>query len=240
MTAQSFETMGTVVSLRADAGADVLQVVRRVFDDADHRFSLYRADSELSGIRDGTMRLADAGEELRKMYALAIDWRIATDGAFTPHRPDGVIDLDGIVKAWAMDRAVRELSGDWCLNVGGDVLVAGEQPDGTPWTVGIVDPFDRNALVASFVLDASRRAAATSGTSERGEHIWMSSVPEFVQVTVLAGDILTADVLATAIMSGGSAALDAMTDRFGVEVLAVTRAGELLATPSLRVAPLAG
>lgn len=229
-----FDVMGTTVSLRAGIDDAQFDRVRAVFRDADARFSLYRPDSELSGIRDGTLRLADASADLREVYALAIEWRIATDGAFTPHRPDGVIDLDGVVKAWAMERAARELGTDWCLNVGGDVLVSGVQPDGAPWSLGIVDPFDRTALLATVELAGSRRAAATSGSAERGDHIWtQGAAPQFVQVTVLADDILTVDVLATAIISGGATTLDAVTDRFAVDVLVVDRSGELLATPSL-------
>ncbi len=232
-----FEVMGTVVSLRAAIDDAAFDRVRSVFTDADARFSLYRPDSELSSIRDGRHRLSDASAELRAVYALAIDWRIATDGAFTPHRPDGLVDLDGVVKAWAMDRAAAHLGGDWCLNVGGDVLVAGAQPDGSPWSVGIVDPVDRATLLTSIELAGSRAAAATSGSSERGEHIWTraGTASEFVQVTVIADDILTADVLATAIVSGGVATLDTVTDRFDVDVLTVDRSGELRATPSLRV-----
>lgn len=230
-----FDVMGTVASLRADIDEVALGRVRAVFEDAEARFSLYRPDSELSGIRGGTLRLADASAELREMYALAIDWRIATDGAFTPHRPDGMIDLDGVVKAWAMERAARELRTDWCLNVGGDVLVSGVQPDGAPWSLGVVDPFDRSALLATLEFDGERRAAATSGSAERGDHIWTRAgeAAEFIQATVLADDILTADVLATAIISGGQATLDAVTRRFPVDALVVARSGELLATPAL-------
>jgi thiamine biosynthesis lipoprotein len=50
-------------------------------------------------------------------------------------------------------------------------------------------------------------------------------------VSVAAADILTADVLATAIVSGGRAALDEFAERFDVDVLAVQRDGSLLATP---------
>jgi thiamine biosynthesis lipoprotein len=229
-----FGVMGTILSLRADIDAAALGRVRAVFEDAEERFSLYRPASELSGIRNGTLHLPEASVELREMYALALDWRTATDGAFTPHRPDGVIDLDGVVKAWAMERAARELGTDWCLNVGGDVLVSGVQPDGAPWSLGIVDPFDRSGLLATVEL--AGRAAATSGSAERGEHIWTrSGAPAgFVQATVLADDIVTADVLATAIVSGGAATLDAVTSRFEVDALVVDRSGGLLATPGLR------
>jgi thiamine biosynthesis lipoprotein len=170
------------------------------------------------------------------VYATALGWRGETGGAFTPHRPDDAIDLNGIVKAWAMAEAGRALGdGDWCLNVGGDVLVSG-QAAGAPWVVGIVDPAARASLLTAVPLVGGRRAAATSGSAERGDHIWTRGreAAEFVQVTVVADDIVTADVLATAIVSGGAATLDDLTARFDVDVLTVDREGALRATPGMR------
>jgi len=237
MTRATFETMGTVVSLDGVGSPALLDAVRAVFDAAARRFSLYRPDSELRRIADGSLELLDASAELREVYATALGWRGETGGAFTPHRPDGTVDLNGIVKAWAMAEAGRALGdGDWCLNVGGDVLVIGEAGPGAPWVVGIVDPADRAALLTGLPLVGGRRAAATSGSAERGDHIWTRGreAAEFVQVTVLADDIVTADVLATAIVSGGSATLNDLTARFDVDVLTVARSGELRATPGIR------
>ena len=71
----------------------------------------------------------------------------ATSGAFTPHRPDGAVDLSGIVKALGIQAAAAVLDAhgvrDYVLNAGGDVVVSGAQPDGRPWVVGIVDPDGR-------------------------------------------------------------------------------------------------
>ncbi len=233
----TFETMGTVVSLEWLGDDRQLAGVRGIFEDADRRFSLYRPDSELSRIDDGSLELMDASSEMREVYATALGWRGETGGAFTPHRPDGTLDLNGIVKAWAMADAGRALGeGDWCLNVGGDVLVSGQAEGGAPWVVGIVDPDDRTGLLTALPLARGRRAAATSGSAERGDHIWTRGREgsEFVQVTVVADDIVTADVLATAIVSGGSAALDDLTGRFDVDVLTVNREGALRATPRMR------
>lgn len=233
---ETFETMGTVVSLEW-VGDQALDAIRRVFEDADRRFSLYRPDSELRRVADGTLELVDASIELREVYATALGWRGETGGAFTPHRPDGALDLNGIVKAWAMADAGRALgNGDWCLNVGGDVLVSGQAEGGAPWVVGIVDPADRTGLLTALPLVGARRAAATSGSAERGDHIWTRgrAGAEFVQVTVVADDIVTADVLATAIVSGGSASLNDLTARFDVDVLTVDHHGDLRATPGMR------
>jgi FAD:protein FMN transferase len=234
-----FSTMGTVVSLSYDGARDAdLGGLEQTFACYDSRFSLYREDSELSRIRAGELSLAESSDQLREAYSIALEWRDSTHGEFTPHRPDGVIDLSGVVKALAMEQAgiglVARGASNWCLNVGGDVLVAGLDQNMNPWTIGIVDPLDREALLTAAALQDSRRACATSGSAERGDHIWtIGAAPVvFVQATVLADDIVTADVLATAIIAGGPAALDQISATWDVDVLTIDRAGEIRMTPN--------
>ncbi|TCL83609.1 MULTISPECIES: FAD:protein FMN transferase [unclassified Rathayibacter] len=242
----TFPTMGTVASLRAEAEAP-LAAIRAVFRSADERFSLYRPESEASRIADGRLRLADASAEMRDAYAEALEWRTATDGAFTPHRPDGVLDLAGTVKARAIAAAGRllERGGDapWLLTVGGDVLGSRAVDANThadPVRIGIVDPDDRRSLLCAVPIAGDRRAVATSGTAERGEHVWRrphdADGVRFRQVTVLAGDILTADVLATAVLAGGEPTLDRVLSRWDVDVLACGTGGDLLVSDRLRAA----
>ncbi|WP_370448979.1 FAD:protein FMN transferase [Cryobacterium sp. Hb1] len=245
MPARTCATMGTVVSLRlggsaADVDSAAVEVVESVFRRWDEQFSLYREDSELSRIARGDIRLTEASQSLRSCYALALDWRERTRGVFTPHRADGVIDLSGVVKALAIAEAGTVLTArspaNWSINAGGDVLVGGNA--GHPeWVVAIVDPGNRSEVIANVPLGYPLRAVATSGSAERGEHIWTPRDGEpspFRQVSVFAADIVTADVLATAIVAGGESTLSEMTERFAIDVLAVLRDGQLLATPGLR------
>ena len=236
-----FSSMGTAVSLEwepAPRTGSVADNVEQAFAELDRDFSLFRPDSELSRIGRGELRLLDAGEPVHAVYAQALEWRSRTSGAFTPHRPDGVIDLSGIVKALAIDRAgaVMEAAGlvDWCVNAGGDILrgaVARRR------SVGIVDPDDRTKLLCAVVLDGSRRAVATSGGSERGDHIWPredATGVRYSQVTVVADDIVSADVLATAIVAGGPTTLAEAARRWSVDILTVSTTGNLSATPGFR------
>ncbi|MEK0154480.1 FAD:protein FMN transferase [Arthrobacter oryzae] len=274
--------MGTVVSLTlpSTSGADELvaatAVVEQLFAGLDEAFSLYRPDSEASRIARAEIMLPDASEDMRRLYADAAGWRLVTEGAFTPERPDGVLDLSGIVKGHAIQEAGTSLLAlglrDWCLNAGGDVLVHGSPApasagDGTtesgspapgsgqPWRAGIVDPADRRTLIAGYPLGGrpeAKLALATSGSAERGDHIWTAgagrgsgrgsgtvagggrAAPAFRQVSVAAANIVTADVLATAIVAGGLPMLNRATDGWDIEVLAVRTGGELLATPGFR------
>ncbi|MBT2587687.1 FAD:protein FMN transferase [Arthrobacter sp. ISL-95] len=247
--------MGTVVGVTAASTApaqtavdeveSAVDVVEGIFSQLDLTFSLYRAGSEASRLDRGELTLAYASKTMQELYAEASEWRLATDGAFTAERPDGGLDLSGIVKAHAMREAALSLRAlglkDWCVNAGGDVLVNGSpeprpsSPIHEPWLAGIVDPLDRQALLGAYPLRAMS-ALATSGSAERGEHIWAvgSTRPDFAQVSVAAPDIVTADVLATAIVAGGTHSLDQAVDKWGVEVLAVRRDGTMLATPGFR------
>ena len=157
----TFETMGTVVSLE---GVDdrTVEKVKSIFAAADSRFSLYRPESELARIASGELAMMDSSVELRTAYADALAWSSLTSGAFSPNRPDGVVDLNGIVKAQAMQSAGGLIDSggwrEWSLNVGGDILIAGS----TVQTTGIVDPFDRAKLLCAIELRPPRVAVATS------------------------------------------------------------------------------
>lgn len=261
LKARTFGCMGTVISLAMPADAATAGTlprtnatehpieaaagaVERVFAGLDGTFSLYRPASEASRLARGEITLREASQEMRDRYADAAGWRLLTSDAFTPERPDGVLDLSGIIKGHAIQQAGDTLraSGlrDWCLNAGGDVLVSGSPVPGSrvPWQSGIVDPRDRTALVSAFPLGGCSRfsALATSGSAERGEHIWTAGAgrPAFVQVSVAAADMVTADVLATAIVAGGHPMLDRAADEWDVEILAVLGDGGLLATPGFR------
>ncbi|BCW73221.1 FAD:protein FMN transferase [Arthrobacter sp. NicSoilB8] len=258
LRARTFGSMGTVVSLTVPAeavpgaagGAELdaaTAAVERVFARLDETFSLYRPDSEASRLARGELSLREASAGMRDRYADALNWRLKTEGAFSPERPDGVLDLSGIIKGYAIGQAGEALRAlgitDWCLNAGGDVLVIGSPVPGSaaPWAAGVVDPRDRSSLLSAYKLGGPgpRRALATSGSAERGDHIWTAGTrgTGFVQVSVAAPDIVTADVLATAIVAGGTAMLQRATDGWEIDVLAVRRDGELLATPGFRASP---
>ncbi|WP_231595501.1 FAD:protein FMN transferase [Salinibacterium sp. SWN1162] len=249
---RAFATMGTMASIELPAAwASEVSEVQRIFRMIDDRYSLYSPDSELSLIAAGHTSLSHASAPLLGSYARALEWRSATSGNFSPHRPDGTIDLNGIVKAEAIEQAGEHLVAvgcpEWSINVGGDILVSptGAAPCATAsasplgsevMRAGIAEPLSPTELLCSLELRHPRRAIATSGSAQRGDHIWRAGSIEpvsFVQVSVVANDIVTADVLATAIVAGGHAALDDVTDRWDVDVITVDRAGALSATPGL-------
>ncbi|MDQ0734776.1 FAD:protein FMN transferase [Arthrobacter agilis] len=236
-----FFTMGTVVSFRAppEATAACTADVQKIFRAHDDRFSLYKPDSELRQVTDGRLLLSRSSREVREMYALAVEWRNTTGGLFDPHDPGGHLDLNGVVKAHAIDQAGQYLRQqgvhDWSLNCGGDILCSGVQAPGTPWAIGIVNPTDRTTIITTITMSPGRTAIATSGASERGHHIWSPSgkgggSQPVVQASVIAMDILTADVLATTVCAGDTDIQD-LAHRFKVQIFTVHADGQSSTNP---------
>lgn len=252
----AFETMGTVVSVVAGAGSRLDEAtcaaVRATFDALDDRFSLHKPSSEATAVARGTLAVEHASEEFRRAHALASRWEQETRGAFTATAPDGHLDLSGVVKAMAIEAAGAALDAagvaDWAIGCGGDVLVRGREggpatagrPGPTPWVVGIVDPADRTRLASQHTATAALPAVATSGSAERGEHIWRTDArATYTQVTVAGPDIVTADALATAIVAGGPDTFGLVTARHRVEVLAWRADGTPQATRGFLAWPAA-
>ncbi|MBM6622744.1 FAD:protein FMN transferase [Micrococcaceae bacterium RIT802] len=241
---RAFEALGTVVSISAPMDPDELdaavQTVRRVFAETEEYFGVGGRGS-VEGLRRGEIELRYSHHRLRALYEQAISWRNATEGAFSPHTPTGPVDLRGLVKGWAIAHAGQALMDlelpHWSVTAGGDVLCSGSpfpaEPTGSDpfygrhWRAGITDPFDPSALVADVPLAGTPGFTAALATSS-GHGYGRSNA--YLQVSVLAEDIVTADVLSKAILAGGSSTLDSAVREFGVAVLVSGHDGELLAS----------
>lgn len=185
----------------AEAGLAVLRA-------AEARFSRWIETSELSALRRAGLpvpRGVGLSDELREVLEVGEWAREASGGAFDVVGPDGLIDTDGVVKGWAAQRAADAVLArgvtDLCLNAGGDVVVRGEPEPGRAWSVAIRHPADPRRVVS--VVSLTDGALATSGTGERGAHLWDGRTgepagDELGSLTVVAPSLTTADVLATA------------------------------------------
>jgi len=158
------------------------------------------------------------------------------------------IDLGGIAKGYAVDRAFEILKGlgyrNLVVNAGGDLRVGGSKPGG-PWSIGIQHPRDPQKIMARISL--SDTAVATSGDYEkffihqgkRYHHILnpRSGFPaEGCQsVTVLHKEAITADALATAILVLGPEIGYPLCQRLErVDCLIVDRDGKTIFTQNLK------
>ena len=215
--------------------ADVAAAAFAVMIEADERFSTYRDDSELSRVNRGLIGEGAYSDDLREVLAIGERFGVASGGAFTVRARCGELDTDGVVKGWAAARAAGVLRArgvtDFCLNAGGDVVVGGSPGGGAAWNVGIRSPSDPGRMWA--VLSVTDCAVATSGAYERGSHIvdGRTGLPAMglASVTVIADDLTTADVLATAVFALGPDGVPWALGHGARGVLALTAGGEPLA-----------
>ncbi|HEY0119480.1 MAG TPA: FAD:protein FMN transferase [Cellulomonas sp.] len=209
------EVMGIPVSVdvrhvETDAAAAALDEAFAVMRAADARFSPFRADSELVRLDRGELADDELSADMREVLAIAARARADSGGVFDVRSPEGRLDTNGVVKGWAAQRAADVLVAaglrDFCLNAGGDVVARGEPEPGRPWQVAVRDPGDPGAVIA--VLAVRDAAVATSGTYERGAHVWDgrtgSRTMPLVAATVVAADLTVADVLATTVLAMGA------------------------------------
>lgn len=110
-----------------------------------------------------------------------IDWhqlRVAEeDGSWFAQLMDSeaMVDVGGIAKGWIADRLAELLAAAGVeaalIDLGGNVTVLGQKPDGSPWKIGIRDPQTTVAQEGYLgVVELNDGSIATSGTYERCFH----------------------------------------------------------------------
>ena len=227
--------MGTVASVHVDDDVDatvferVVASLRAELDRLESMFSVFRPDSEISRINAGTLHHLDASPEVIDVLDACTWLEQVSEGAFSVRssRDSAVINPSGFVKGWAAERASQLLDqaslSHWYLGVGGDYVVRGGMANGEPWRIGIIDPRDPDMLVGTAeVIDG---AVATSGTAERGAHIWDprsgSVAAHFLSVTVTGPSLTWADAYATTVFVMGEPGLEWISRFEGYSVLPV-------------------
>lgn len=182
--------------------------------------------------------LADTGYE--KMW-------IAGGKLYKPE--DMEIDLGALGKGYAAREAKTVLKEagvtSAILSLGGNIDTIGTKPDGSPWRLGIKNPFgDGNAAVVS-VTD---KAVVASGTYERyfqdteGKKYHHIMNPKtgypvengLVSLTVVTDDGLRADGLSTALFVVGKDRAKAYWEKHrDMELLLIDEAGDIYVTEGL-------
>ena len=185
------------------AGGDLARVAA-VLERWEAAFSLFRPESELSRVNRSPARVLAVSSLFARALESALDMAAATEGLVDPtlcgrwpevtlsgwmlSRPPGLtLDLNGVVKALAVDEAATSLDGPGFVSVGGDLVVRG--------------PVDV-ALSAGGAIRVSG-GLATSGTATRGAHLvdpatGCACASLWAQVTASGATCLDADVAAKA------------------------------------------
>ena len=202
--------MPITVEVVDGAAARLVEDAFAWFAAVEQRFSVFRADSEITAINEGRLAPGAASPEMREVLAIAARTKRETGGFFDIRRPDGRLDPSGVVKGWAIRNAARALAASgarhFLVDAGGDIQCQGQAEDGEPWRIGIRNPFDETQTVKA--VRPRGRGMATSGTYVRGQHIYDPHRPgqpihDVVSLTVIGPDVLAADLYATAAFAMG-------------------------------------
>lgn len=185
--------------------------------------------------------------KLAAAAALADYTKISIEGNVVTLPAGMMIDLGAIAKGYIADEiaALCRTQGitSGMLNFGGNVVVIGSKPDGSPWRIGIQDP-DAQTGVSIAVLPATDTSMVTSGIYERGfdlngiryHHILDTATGwpirnELASISILSESSMLGDALSTACFALGEAGARALLHQFpGVEAVFVSRDREITAT----------
>ncbi len=212
-TTASIHVNDTVSPKKFDA---VVAEVRAELGRLEEIFTVFKDTSEISRINTGELHHLDASPEVIEVLDQCAWLEQVSDGAFSIRRSRTAtrINPSGFVKGWATDRTSKLLSDaglrHWYLAVGGDFALHGGLADDQPWSIGVSDPRDATKMVAT--VDVMSGGIATSGTAERGQHIWNprtgAPATEFLSVTVIGPELVWADAYATTICAMGEPGLE--------------------------------
>jgi thiamine biosynthesis lipoprotein len=151
------------------------------------------------------------------------------------------IDLSAIAKGYAVDAAAEALerwTGDYMVEVGGEVRARGMARDGGPWSIGIDEPGAAERRVATTVR-LQGGAVATSGDYRQFRTGSAGRISHLIDprtggpaagfgegaaasVTVMDGSCMRADALATALFVMGEAGWE-MAERENLAVMFIVR-----------------
>lgn len=140
--------------------------------------TLFQLSDGLFDITSGVLRKAwdfktptlPGREQLAPLLGL-IGWSLVEreDQRIKLPRAGMEIDFGGFGKEYAVDRVATLLAGNGIqhgyVNLGGDLRAIGPKPDGEDWVMGIQNPRNPEAVIASIPITAG--ALATSGDYER-------------------------------------------------------------------------
>ncbi|AWM15040.1 thiamine biosynthesis protein ApbE [Flavobacterium sediminis] len=202
---------------------------------------------------DGSMKQMPSPEEIKKSVERVGYQNIildATQSTIFLKNKGMKLGLGGIGQGYIADNIKTLLQSKGCtsgiVNVSGDINVWGNQPDGQPWKVAIVNPMNKSKVFATFPLIDS--AVETSGSYEkfvvfngkRYSHIIdpRTGYPAsgIVSVSVFAKQTELADALATAIfVMGKEVGLNLINQLPGLGCIIVDDTGEIFTSKSIDI-----
>ena len=240
-----FEVMGTIVTFDIYVDRPELHLsdsplraaltsAKQSLVQADLRFSTYKSDSWISLNRP--LRVTkDQPSDVIYVLEVCDYLKTITRGAFDHHYLGSGVDPTGVVKGWAVERALTHLKLEGVrgaiINGAGDIASFGTLREGERFSFGVVDPLDRSKL--AFAIQGAD-SVATSALYERRHHIidprYPSRTIENLSATVIGPSLTMADGLATAVFVAGLEIFDVIEGLEGYECALTKADGRLYAT----------
>lgn len=242
-----------ISQVNQNAGIKPIKVDQEVFDLVERAIKISKLTSGAFDISyasmdkiwkfDGSMKQMPTEEAIKKSVEKVGYQNIIlnpTDKTIFLKNKGMKLGLGGIAQGYIADKIKEVLQEKGCtsglVNVSGDINTWGKQPNGQPWTVGIINPMNKNKVFATFILDDS--AVETSGSYEkfvvfngkRYSHIIdpRTGYPAsgIVSVSVFAKQTELADALATGIfVLGIEVGLDLVNQLNGIDCIIVDDKG---------------
>ncbi|MDR0851999.1 MAG: FAD:protein FMN transferase [Clostridiales Family XIII bacterium] len=166
--------------------------------------------------------IPDEGEIAAKLTSVNFKDIEVTENTIRLTRPGAQLDLGGIAKGYIADRLAAFLTESGVktalIDLGGNVVTVGEKADGTPWKVGVRNPFtfgapvgensegrenaeDPVSTILGTITVSGTKSIGTSGTYERyfmqngvRYHHILDPVTGFPAETDLAGVTVVTDL----------------------------------------------
>lgn len=242
-----------ISQVNQNAGIKPIKVDQEVFDLVERAIKISKLTSGAFDVSyasmdkiwkfDGSMKQMPTEEAIKKSVEKVGYQNIIlnpTDKTIFLKNKGMKLGLGGIAQGYIADKIKEVLQEKGCtsglVNVSGDINTWGKQPNGQPWTVGIINPMNKNKVFATFILDDS--AVETSGSYEkfvvfngkRYSHIIdpRTGYPAsgIVSVSVFAKQTELADALATGIfVLGIEVGLDLVNQLNGIDCIIVDDKG---------------
>lgn len=261
----SWDTKSQTSKINANAGIGPVEVNQELFQlikrsliisqQTDGAFDISYAAADKVWTFDGRASVWPAEGVLEKALERIgyqkIKLDLATSSVYLEQR--GMkIGFGAIGKGYAADRVKAILKAQGVsaglVNASGDMQAWGVQADGKPWTVGIVNPMDKQKVFSWF--DLQEKAVVTSGDYERFitidgiryGHIvdprTAKPAKGIISATVFAPKAELADALATSIFvlgkENGLFLIDQLPE---VEALLIEDDGTMVASKNIKLSP---
>jgi thiamine biosynthesis lipoprotein len=203
----------------------------------------------------GTNRAQIPESQALKAAKALIDYRAvelnSKDSRVKLSNPGMGLDLGGIAKGYAADTVAEFLRNKGIqsgfLSLGGNIYVIGRKPDGSPWRIGIQNPFAPRGNHTA-VLEVEDTSIVTSGPYERyfiqdnqRYHHILDPITGFpvenglASVTIVSQCSMTADALSTGVfLLGLDRGLALLEELDGIEGLLITDDRQVYVTSGLR------